>query len=488
MPMWKTLKRYLYLIHRWLGVAMCLLIALWFATGVIMMYIEYPELTEAERVVMQEPVAFADIRLDAAAAAQRTGLSEFSTIKLMQVLGRPAYAFTTADARLLTVFADNGEVLQPVTAEQSLVAAQHSGFAATGSQPVYDKLVDIDQWTVTSSLNPFRPLHKVAVNDEAGTELYISSVTGQVVRDSVRNERFWNWLGSTIHWIYPWQLRQHADLWADLLTYISLAGVISVFTGAVIGILRLRVRHPYKGKSVTPYHGYNKWHHVLGLGFLIFVSTFMFSGLMSMLPWGLFDNVTDPATQIERYAGSALLEPGKFPAVAAGDNIKEILWQQTAGVPTLIYARSSTDRMVVSAEGVVQPAALRSLIDGAVAALQPAATMTSSTVISGYDNYYYSHHNRFRPLPALRVEFDDAEQSWYYIDLTTGTVVQRLTHVDRVSRWLYNGMHSLDFTLLFQHRPVWDVSVILLCILGFLFSVTSVVLGWRRLTYRLHHR
>ena len=28
----KTLKRYLYLIHRWFGIAMCLLIALWFAS------------------------------------------------------------------------------------------------------------------------------------------------------------------------------------------------------------------------------------------------------------------------------------------------------------------------------------------------------------------------------------------------------------------------------------------------------------------------
>jgi hypothetical protein len=63
--------------------------------------------------------------------------------------------------------------------------------------------------------------------------------------------------------------------------------------------------------------------------------------------------------------------------------------------------------------------------------------------------------------------------------------VQRLTHTDRVARWLYNGMHSLDFTLLFQHRPLWDFGVILLCILGFAFSVTSVVLGWRRLNYRL---
>jgi len=44
--MLKKAKRFLYLFHRWLGVGLCLWFALLFVSGVIMMYVEYPELTE----------------------------------------------------------------------------------------------------------------------------------------------------------------------------------------------------------------------------------------------------------------------------------------------------------------------------------------------------------------------------------------------------------------------------------------------------------
>ncbi|MES2606456.1 MAG: PepSY domain-containing protein, partial [Pseudomonadota bacterium] len=288
----------------------------------------------------------------------------------------------------------------------------------------------------------------------------------------------------------PWQLRQHADLWADILTYLSLVGVVSVFTGSIIGFIRLRVNHRYRGNAVTPYKGFNKWHHLLGLGSLLFVSTFMFSGLMSMLPWGIFDNETDVGEQIVRYNGGELSELDKFPAlttIANTDAVKEVEWQLTGGTPTLLLSRSATDKQVVVADGIADDATLRALIRAAVPALQPSATLLASKMISSYDNYYYSHHNRYRPLPALQVEFDDAESSWYHIDLNTGTVIQRMTHTDRVARWLYNGMHSLDFTLLFQHRPIWDATIILLCLFGFCFALTSVVIGWRRLVYRTKH-
>jgi hypothetical protein len=115
--------------------------------------------------------------------------------------------------------------------------------------------------------------------------------------------------------------------------------------------------------------------------------------------------------------------------------------------------------------------------------LLPDTAIQPVEVITAYDNYYYSHHNRYRPLPVLRVKFGDAEQSWFHLNMNTGQAVDRLTYTDRVARWLFSGMHSLDFTLLFQHRPVWDAVVILLCMIGAAFSVTSVWIGWRRLQH-----
>ena len=45
-----AIKRYLYLWHRWLGIALCLFMALWFVSGVVMLYVGYPKLTPAEHL------------------------------------------------------------------------------------------------------------------------------------------------------------------------------------------------------------------------------------------------------------------------------------------------------------------------------------------------------------------------------------------------------------------------------------------------------
>ncbi|MGV8195858.1 PepSY domain-containing protein, partial [Pseudomonas aeruginosa] len=44
------MKRYLYLWHRWLGIGCCLLMVLWFVSGMVMLYVGYPKLTPLERL------------------------------------------------------------------------------------------------------------------------------------------------------------------------------------------------------------------------------------------------------------------------------------------------------------------------------------------------------------------------------------------------------------------------------------------------------
>ncbi|HEX6997725.1 MAG TPA: PepSY domain-containing protein [Gammaproteobacteria bacterium] len=474
-------KRFVFLLHRWVGIGMCVLIALWFASGIVMMYVEYPELTEQERLAALPPLALDAVRVGPAEARAtldpRAG--EPVRLRLASVLGRPAYEVAQSDGRLRVVFADDGTRLDGVTPGQALDAARRSGFDAVA--PRHAGTIDIDQWTVSSPLDPHRPLHKIELGDSAGTVLYVSGTTGQIVRDTNRRERFWNWLGSTIHWIYPWQLRRHAGLWADLVIALSLVGLVSIASGALVGWWRLRLKRRYRS-GVTPYRGVMKWHHLLGLGCLLFLATFMLSGLLSLGPWGVFDNATSAATVIERYTGG---RPGAFepppPLAALAPGVKEIEWARLGGKPYWIASYSADERVVLDADGPVSPTELRARIDRALPAMLPEAALVRTERVTTYDDYYYTHHNRYRPLPVLRAVFADPEESWFHIDLDTGQVVNRLTATDRVARWLYNGLHSLDFALLFQRRPLWDVVVIALCTIGVAFSVTSVWIGWRRL-------
>jgi hypothetical protein len=74
---------------------------------------------------------------------------------------------------------------------------------------------------------------------------------------------------------------------------------------------------------------------------------------------------------------------------------------------------------------------------------------------------------------------NDAVGTRYYIDPKTARVVGTYSARGWVSRWLYHGLHSLDFPWLYNYRPLWDIVVIALMLGGTAVCVTSIVLTWR---------
>ncbi len=50
MTLRSTAKRWIYLVHRWLGIGGCLLMLLWFVSGMVMLFVGYPKLTSGERL------------------------------------------------------------------------------------------------------------------------------------------------------------------------------------------------------------------------------------------------------------------------------------------------------------------------------------------------------------------------------------------------------------------------------------------------------
>ena len=119
-----------------------------------------------------------------------------------------------------------------------------------------------DQWTVSGGFDPHRPLYRIALNDGPGTELYVSSRTGEVVLDTTRWQRTWNYLGSVAHWIYPTMLRGHPAAWSRLLWWLSLLALIGASAGA---IARYAEDRSEGARLVSPYNGIQAWHHWLGL-------------------------------------------------------------------------------------------------------------------------------------------------------------------------------------------------------------------------------
>lgn len=126
----------------------------------------------------------------------------------------------------------------------------------------------------------------------------------------------------------------------------------------------------------------------------------------------------------------------------------------------------------------------------AAARLLPHAVVRTET-LTAYDLHYYDRaaHTMTggvdKPLPALRVVFDDPHATWVHIDPHTGTVLAHTDSHRRASRWLFALLHSWDWLPLLERRPLWDGLLIALSLGGAVVSVTGVVMGWRRLGMKL---
>ena len=122
---------------------------------------------------------------------------------------------------------------------------------------------------------------------------------------------------------------------------------------------------------------------------------------------------------------------------------------------------------------------VESVMDRLIAAT-PGVPIVESVMLDEYDSYYYSRRGRI-PLPVLRVKFADPADTWVYVDPHMSRVVTSVHRSNRVERWLFNGLHSLDFGFLYTNRPLWDFIVITLSVGGLASSGIGFLVGLKRL-------
>ena len=109
----------------------------------------------------------------------------------------------------------------------------------------------------------------------------------------------------------------------------------------------------------------------------------------------------------------------------------------------------------------------------------PGVPIQDAAWLQEYDAYYYNQDGN-RPLPVLRVRYADEASTWLYLDPNLGTMT-RQDRGGRWNRWLYHGLHNLDFPFLYYRRPLWDIVLIGLSIGGLALSATTLLPSWRRL-------
>ena len=144
------LKRFLIVVHRWLGVALCLIFLLWFPSGIGMMYWDYPSVSPNDRLERSPALDASTIRLSPAEAAATLGDDRPGQARLGTFDGRPVYRFGGRGGGAI-VYADTGEQQLDVSKEMmGRVVSAWTGQPASAAR--IDAIEEVDQWTVQSGL------------------------------------------------------------------------------------------------------------------------------------------------------------------------------------------------------------------------------------------------------------------------------------------------------------------------------------------------
>ncbi len=473
------IKRTLFLAHRYLGMSVGLIVALWCLSGVVMMYMPYPDISRAQKLSGQLPI-HSQFCCEYA-LLERLNLVDVNRFYVEMLGADPVLRLRASGGKNPIINLRSGELIDYVDSELALdIAQNYAEQSNINFENLKQSALEQDQWTVTNFYDAHRPLHFFSADDEAGSQWYISSRTGEVVQFTTAKQRFWNYFGAVVHWLYPTVLRQHDGLWFQVVVWLSVLGLFLVGLGLYVGWGQFKKRR--SGRR-SPYRGAALFHHYAGLIMGVFMLTWVGSGLLSMNPGQVFDfnsgveerknlqGIPLAASDVENFLRN-------FPKTE--NNWVRLEGYALASELNVLAYDSENNVQRLSAK--LQPLSfteneLQKLLQQAA----PNERWHSEGLLYEADAYYYNHHNE-REFPVYRAIAEDGTR--YYLSPTSGELVGVLNADMRAYRWLFAAFHQGDFLPWLRQRPWWDVFMLVLLAGLIVSSCTGVVMGlkrWRKL-------
>jgi len=476
------LDRCLAWFHRWAGIVLSVLFFAWFASGIILLYVPFPALSEQARLADSESIDVTRVVVSPATAL--ASLPQSEELALISVAGRPVYLAFSASGAVVAVGADDGRRLGFFSADVAKTVAER--FSRVSAQATAGPL-QYDQWTVHQRLDPYRPFYRLRLSDGRGTDLYVSARTGQVLQRTNARERAWNWCGAVLHWIYFTPLRQSYWAWNEVVWWLSLAALATSVVGTWLGIDRsIKARHLTRPRWSPFRIAWMRWHHVFGLLASAVVLVWIFSGWLSMDHGRLFSVGQPPAEIARRFRGVSLAEVTR--AVPADfmrriGMASEVRFNAVARYPFIAAIGKSRqngqvvwlDRSIGVPSTTVIP---DSLLVSALGAALGGGFRIATVDTPGPDFYALAESLDANANPLVAT---GPQVLRVYVDRVSGKILVVMDASRRGYAWFYYALHTFNFPALLGHPGVRDVIVSTMMLFGLGFVLTGVVIGYQRL-------
>lgn len=484
------MHKFLLTTHRVLGTLLSVFFLLWFLSGFVMLFHQFPKIGQTER---------------------RQGYQNFSPLdsnqmqKIDSCLALLPDSIVSIGVKVLP--RKNGYEINYQTQHEnnSLRSDKQEAYSieelrlyATNIYPK-DSIARIelihgaDTW-IPYGQNSLYPLYKFYYTDDAQSQLYVSPKTGDGVQLTTQKSRFWSYLGAIPHWIYFYQLRQHREAWANVILVLSGLGTIMCLAGMYLGIRSYwKTRRSRRGIH-SPYKRWSyRWHHIVGFFFGSLVSIFVFSGFMSIqdVPTYIVPIKTDRGVVLKKQIFLLQREDFKQDLTKLlyrykNLSIKYIEYKHFANIP---YYKLSTNDEDIYLRAVNDDFISLELRENEIARLaQEIAPNEDITIerLEEYDNYYIDRTHKLA-LPVYRVLFNDEDQSSCYINPQTAEI-RYYNQNSRLRRILYQGLHSWIFSPLISKPWLWWSIIFISLVGGTILSWTSILLSWHYLKRKFKKR
>jgi hypothetical protein len=476
------------ILHRRLGLIVGPAVLLWFLSGVVLLWVPYPSLTEREWLLNAETIQLPDCCAALSRLLERfDGPEGIESVHIRMVGGRPVATAQSLNGTLVSLTVDTAEAIAPLSREWAQRVALQ---VAPGKVVEEMNLIDHDIWTVHQRFDTHRPLWKVQLPGERRSVLYISSVTGDLVQDTTADERRWNLVGAVIHWWYwPW-LRRHWEWWDQVVWWVSAIGTVTVVAGGLI-LGREWVKHGWSGLFV------GRWrvHRALGVIAGISACCWMASGWLSMDHGRWFSDGKVNVEDREQFMGGRLIPRDveampDFSTTLVDETVKEIRLTKMAGIVHLIARMSPSQQAILtvtSQEAVSREAFQDEVVKAAARSLLGDGVLTMMKVEENDFGTCSTVGDETSSLLTL-VATTDLKPREVLVDNRTGTVVERLDSSRRLYHRLFNGLHRWDVPWLSQHCDLRRILMSLWCLLGAGLAGSGIWMGLVRLGMRAWQR